>query len=490
MSNSEGVLTSDEAPARSRPHATATGRAAFLEGPIVEQILGLAWPVLVVLALQTFVGVAETYFVSYLGTDALAGVVLVFPLFMLMGTMSNGGIGGGVASAVARALGGRRMHDAQALALHAVVTGAVFGAAFTIGVWFGGPQLFRHMGADGEVLANAVRYADVLFLSAIPAWIASLLAAVLRGAGNVRIPAIVTAGGSLVTLALSPLFIFGWGWIPAFGVGGAAFALVCLNVSSAVVLTLYMRSPNSLIRLCAARLEWRLFRDILKVGLLSAIGTIMSSLAVVITTGLAGAYGREAIAGYGLASRLDYVLIPLLFSLGTASVTMVGRNIGAGQHERAYRIAWIGALLAAAATGAIGFAAALFPGAWMLVFSHDARVVELGAAYFVRVAPFYALFGVGLSLYFASQGAGRMAWPFMAGLARLMIVIVAGGLWIKVVHGSVTGLYWVVAASYLVFGSINAYAMRMGGSWRRTHAAAASMPERADAGTRAAYEPS
>src|SRR6266849_4474035 len=114
---------------------SADVRAALLGGPITATLLRLAWPVLVVLALQTFVGVAETWFVSFLGTDALAGVALVFPLFMLMTMMSNGGIGGGVSSAVARAIGAGRRRDAEALVTHAAVLGLLFGAAFTAGVW-------------------------------------------------------------------------------------------------------------------------------------------------------------------------------------------------------------------------------------------------------------------------------------------------------------------------------------------------------------------
>src|SRR5437667_12797943 len=124
----------------------ATTRATVLNGPVAATLLSLAWPVLGVLARQTFVGVAESRFVSFLGSDALAGVALVFPLFMLMTMMSNGGIGGGVSSAVARALGAGRRHDAQAVAMHAVVVGSVFGAIFTIGVWAGGPALFTLMG--------------------------------------------------------------------------------------------------------------------------------------------------------------------------------------------------------------------------------------------------------------------------------------------------------------------------------------------------------
>jgi Na+-driven multidrug efflux pump len=184
----------------------AVGKAHLLEGPIAAQMLRLAWPVLVVLALQTSVGVTETYFVSFLGSDAVAGVALVFPIFMLMTMMSNGGIGGGVSSAVARAIGAGRMRDAEALATHAAMLGILFGAIFMVTAWLCGPSLFQCMGGQGDAYANAVLYANVMFLFAVPGWIANLLAAALRGAGNVRVPAFVTAIGSVITLALSPLW--------------------------------------------------------------------------------------------------------------------------------------------------------------------------------------------------------------------------------------------------------------------------------------------
>jgi putative MATE family efflux protein len=313
-------------------------RTALLQGPIAATLLRLAWPVLVVLALQTLVGIAETWFVSFLGTAAVAGVTLVFPLFMLMAMMSNGGIGGGVSSAVARAMGAGRASDARALALHALVVAVVFGGAFSLAAWLGGRALFAAMGGTGDTLENALVYSNVLFASAIPAWIANLLAAALRGAGNVRVPALVTAVGAFATLALSPLFIFGWGVIPGLGVAGAGLAFGTFNVASAIVLALYMRSARSPLRLEGGPLERRHFREILGVGLPSAAGTVVANLTVVVTTGFVGTFGGAAIAGYGLASRLDYLLIPLLFALGTACVTMVGTNMGAGQYERARRI--------------------------------------------------------------------------------------------------------------------------------------------------------
>jgi putative MATE family efflux protein len=356
-------------------------------------------------------------------------------------------------------VGAGRTKDADALVSHAIVIAIAFGTLFTLGAWLGGPSLFRLLGAEGDTLRNAQLYANVVFAAAVPGWITNLLASALRGAGNVRVPALVTAVGAVVTLLLSPLLIFGWGFVPELGVAGAGAALILFNVGAAAVLVIYLRSAQAPLRLRTTRLEWRLFKDILKVGLLSAVGTIVANLTVVATTGLVGPFGSDAIAGYGLASRLDYLLIPLLFALGTASVTMVGTNIGAGRHERARRIAWTAALISATVTGAIGLIATLAPEGWMHLFSREAEVVRVGTDYLVRVAPFYVFTGLGMALYFASQGAGNVMWPFAAGVARLGLVVLLGWYWVDIGQGSLTGLFWIVAASHLLFGSINALAM-------------------------------
>ena len=132
------------------------------------------------LALQTFVGVAETYFVSSLGTGVIAAVALVFPFFMLMTMMSNGGIGGGVSSAVARALGaGAAQTPKRSCCTSGHRRG--IGAVFTVGAWAGGPTLFRSIGARDETLINAQLNSNVLFAAATPGWIANLLGSALRG---------------------------------------------------------------------------------------------------------------------------------------------------------------------------------------------------------------------------------------------------------------------------------------------------------------------
>ena len=437
----------------------------LLHGPIAPRLIRLAWPILVVLAVQTLVGVAETYFVGLLGTAAITGVALVFPLLMLMTMMSNGGIGGGVSSAIARAIGAGRKHDADALVWHAVVVAVVFGALFTFGALVGGPGLFRALGGDGDALASALLYSNLVFGAAIPIWVANLLASALRGAGNVKVPAAVTAGGALLTLAISPLLILGWGPIPRFGIAGAGYAMILYYVIATAGFIAFMRSRATPVRLTIMRIEPRLLKQILGVGLLSALGTVLANTTVVLSTGLVGSFGVASIAGYGMASRLDYLLIPLLFALGTASVTMVGVNFGAGNHARSRRIAWIAAALSATATGLIGLAASLEAELWMKLFTQDPDVIAAGVSYLHRAAPFYAFFGFGMALYFASQGAGKVVWPLIAGVTRIFVATVGGWYWVVMHNGSMSGLFWFLAASLFSFGIVNAIAFATGLSW-------------------------
>jgi Na+-driven multidrug efflux pump len=145
---------------------------------------------------------------------------------------------------------------------------------------------------------------------------------------------------------------------------------------------------------------------------------------------------------------------------------MVGTSVGAGNFARAERVAWVGAGIAAGVTGAIGLLAALFPYAWLGLFTGDADVLATGARYLGIVGPFYGFFGAGLALYFASQGAGRLLWPLLAGFARLFIA--AGGGWL-VVHSfdaGLSGLFAVMAFALVVLGLTVAVAIRAG-AWRR-----------------------
>jgi Na+-driven multidrug efflux pump len=321
------------------------------------------------------------------------------------------------------------------------------------------------MGGSGAALAAAMTYSRVVFAGAILVWLFNSLANVIRGTGNMAFPALVTCIGVVVLVPLSPCLIFGWGPFPRLGVAGGAVAVLLYYAAGIVVLAAYLRSGRSVVRLAigGVRLRWRLFADILRVGAVAALITVQTNLTIAIATGLVGAFGPAAIAGYGTGSRLEYLLIPLVFGLGGPLVAMVGTNIGAGRPDRALRVAWIGAAIAAGMCELIGVAAALAPRVWLSLFDTAPAMIDAGTRYLQAVGPVYGLFGLGMALYFASQGAGRLLWPFLANLARLVIAAGGGFLALRWT-GDLTDVFLALAVALAAFGLINAAAVA-GGVW-------------------------
>jgi len=437
----------------------------LLEAPIAPTLLRLGAPNVLVMLAQAGVGLIETYFVGKLGTDALAGMALVFPVVMLMQMTSAGAMGGGIASAIARALGARRRADADALVLHALVIAAVFALVFTVAVVGGGRWLYASMGGTGGALDAALVYSNWVFGGALLVWLFNTLSAVIRGTGNMALPAYVTVLGAVVLLPLSPLLIFGWGPLQGMGIAGGALALLLYYAAGSAVLAAYLWSPRSLLQpsLAGIRYRWALFADILRVGLVGTVSTVATNLAIGITTALVGAFGTAAIAGYGTASRLEYLLVPLVFGLGAPLVAMVGTCMGAGQRERALRATWIGAGIAFAMTEAIGLWAAAYPAAWLSLFNTEPAMIEAGSQYLRIVGPWYGFFGLGLVLYFASQGAGRLLWPVVGNIVRLAVAVAGGALALYWGSG-MAGVFAAQAAAMVVYGLVNAWAIA-GGAW-------------------------
>ena len=183
--------------------ASTTRAQRLLDGPVIPTLARLAAPGAALALFQTAVSIADTYFVGRLGTAALAGIALVFPLVMLMQMLSAGAMGGGVSSALARALGAGREDTAKRLVAHALVIALGGGLAFTALLLGLGDALYGLLGGEGAALAQALAYSHVLFAGAVAVWLANTLASVLRGSGNTLAPAVALAAAALVQIPLS-----------------------------------------------------------------------------------------------------------------------------------------------------------------------------------------------------------------------------------------------------------------------------------------------
>ncbi len=437
-------------------------RSPLLHGPILPTLLRLSAPNLLVILSQAAVSTFETYFIGLLGTDALAGVSLVLPLMMLMQMMSAGAMGGGISSSIARALGGGRREDARSLAWHAVLISIALGIAFTLCALAFGPALYRAMGGRDAALAAALAYSNVVFgVGATFVWLMNSFASILRGSGDMKSPARVLSLGSVAVILASPLLIFGAGPLPGYGIYGGAWALVGFYAVSSVILGRKLLRPGGPVSVRPHPVSAARFKDILKVGVPACIHASLINTAVAVATGFVGAYGTAAIAGYGIGARLELLQIPIVFGLGAALVTMIGTNVGAGQPERARRIAFVGGGLAAAVCGGIGLVVAIAPQLWAGLFSRDPQVLEYASSYLRVAGPVYAFLGLGMGLYFSFQGTGRMVWPLACVSVRNLIVYLGCTAAAAMAVPDIRVVFAVTAAGIAVFGAMYAW-----GTWR------------------------
>lgn len=447
-------------------HSPARQTWLFLNGPIVPVLLSLALPNLLLVLVQGLVGLIELFWVARLGTEALAGVALVFPIVMLMQMLSGGAIGGGISSSVARAIGAGRLQTATTLAHHALALSILLGLISAGAVLLFGSSIYRSMGASGASLEAALAYSNIVFGGIVLLWVLNALASLLRGSGKVAFAAIVICVGALVAAAISPLLIFGLGPFPCLGVRGAALAVVLYYAGCSSILAMRLASGRELVRLTLRSVQFKpeLAVEILKVGAVSSLISTSMMLIVALTNAIVGRAGSAVIAGYGAASRIEYVILSFTFGLGVPVVAMVGTCTGAGDRARARQIAWLSAAIAAGVAELIGIVSAFWPAAWIRLFTDDAESVLAGSEYLRTAGPAFGFIGLGMVLYFASQGAGRMVWPAVAAMMRLFVVAATGG--VSLAWGATDGRmsYLAVAAAMVVFGTVNALAVR---TWPR-----------------------
>jgi Na+-driven multidrug efflux pump len=314
--NNESRINSPTASATEPIKVVSERTRMILEAPVVPTMLRLATPN--ILNLLAFIGLItfDGLFVGPLGPDALAGISLVCPFVMLMQHGAASGMGGAVLSAVARAIGAGGYQRANNLTAHALMLALMLTGLFATIMLLGGPMIFRAMGGHGAILESAIAYSNVAFSGLVSIWMLNLLCNVVRGTGNMGMPALVIVLSVLGHIVLSPMLIFGVGPLPAFGAAGAALGLVISFGIGSLYLIFYLCSSRSLVKLSLNGFvpQRALFAEFFKIGV-----------------------------------------------LGMFNVAMMGTNRGAEQSDRARSISWTGGLVVAMACGLVGTFFALFP---------------------------------------------------------------------------------------------------------------------------------
>ncbi|MEC9345254.1 MAG: MATE family efflux transporter [Pseudomonadota bacterium] len=456
------AATTATGPAPAMPPA----RARLLTAPIWPTLFRLAAPAIVAMAIQSLMSIVETSYLGQLGRTELAGVALVFPLFMLAGMLSAGAIGGAVSGATAQAVGAGDQPRAEAILRTAIVLSVVLGLVMGFGIWAFDTAIFGALGGTGEVLAAGQAYADVLMPGLVAIWLFNMMSGVLRGAGDMLRPALLQALVTASHFILAPVLIIGAGGIGGNGIQGAAMAIVGaygIGVLATLVLVL---SGRATVSLRAGPVPATVVTPLLRVGTVAGIQAVFTVVTALWITGLVGRLGPAWLAGYGIGARLEFLMIPIIFGFGAAMIAMVGANAGAGNRARAIAVAWRGALAASVVVGLIGLGNAAFPTAWASLFTDDPAVIAATATYMGIVAPCYAFFALGLALYFASQGLKTLTMALAGSVARFVIIVVGT----MVLSGAGTpdaeAAFGCVAFAMVSYGLIVSLGLRFG-SWRK-----------------------
>ena len=440
----------------------------FLTKPIIPLLIRMSAPNTIAFFIQSLVVLTEVWFISRLGTNSLAAVALAFPLLMITQTMSGGALGGAITSAIARSMGADDIEKAERLIWHSIIISLGGAISFLILFLLFGKQLLFLLGGRGEILQESYAYCSILFFGGILLWLSGSLSAVLRGMGNMRFPATLMVITSSIQVILSGGFILGWFGFPKLGVPGAAVAVLISSALMVTVILLKLRSKSIPASLRKERFQLKkfLFDNIFEVAIPASLSPLLVVGTILVLTGLVGRFGTEALAGYGIGSRVEFLMIPLIFGIGSAMTSIVGANIGALNIDRAEKVGILGGSTAGFVSILIGLTLAAFPEAWIQFFTDDIKAFEVTKKYIQIVGPFYIFQGIGLSLYFASQGANAMKWPTIATIARFIIACAGGGISVYWLDLGIESIFISSSAAMAIFGLMIFISIKKG-AWRK-----------------------
>ncbi len=416
----------------------------ILNGSIHSMLFKLAAPNMFSVFFMLIIAFAEPFFAGQLGIVPLASVAMVFPLVSLSGMIGAGAIGGGVVSSLSRAIGKNDLDRANTVIWHSIIIYIVVAFTFFILFVFFSRNLFILMGAEPSVVDQAVDYTRIFFCLSPTIFLFYLMLSIYRSFGDYQLLALINVSMGLLQLFLSGALSMGWFFFPSLGINGLALAIILPQAFFATTMLISIFSGKYPVKLKISKFRKDIFVDILNVGGLGAINSTSIALTMIFTTTFISRFGTEAIAGYGVCARLEQTLIPFAFGVGGVLTSCVGTNFGASQFSRARKASWVGAFFIASIAAIVGITFSISPSLWLDFFTTNNDAYLIGALYLTIVAPFYPIFALGKTLYFASQGTGKMLIPITGGLTRLFIVTALGFLCV-VLELEIKFLFFVIA---------------------------------------------
>lgn len=439
--------------------------------------MGLAGPMLLSSILQNAQSLIDLFWVGRLGKDAVAALALSGTALMLLFPFIMG-LSTGTVALVSRAYGAGRKSEASFHAAQSLSIAILVGIAMGFGMLPIVPATCNFMGASDNVAPLATTYLRISLIGMFSGCLLFVASSAMQGAGNTVLPMIAMLSANVLNMILDPIFIFGLGPIPAWGVAGAAWATVLSQVLAGCMVLVVLATGRVRLHLKLRDFAPQLQQVIrlLRIGLPSGFQMLARSLMSVALFKIVAACGTAAMAGFGIGTRLQMVLLLPCFVFGNAAATLVGQNLGAQQPNRAHKAAWTATAWTISFMLVSGILTAIVAEPIVKAFvsapidkdlKSELEVIAVGTSYLRWLAPSYALSGLAIVIGRSLNGAGSTMATMIFTLAALWgLQVPLASYFAKITFPPTLGIWWAILIATLVHAGLTVFWFETG-RWKQ-----------------------
>lgn len=430
-------------------------KARLTEGPVGRHLVAMTVPMLFGISTMMLQSFIDMWFIGRVGDDSLAALSFAFPVIMVVTSLAIG-LGAGTSSVVARAIGANDHSRAQRLATDSLFLSFCITVGISLIAFFTTASLFRLLGAPEDMIPLIRGYMNILYF-AVPFLVVSMVGMTsMRATGDTRLPSMLMIIGSILNLMLDPILIFGIGPIPAMGLEGAAWAglLSRGGIFFAVMYYLKVRSDLLTFNKPGGKELITSWRDVLHVGIPAAGTNAIIPIATGVVTAMLARYGPEAVAGFGVASRIESVVLVMFYALSAVIGPFVGQNISAGKVDRIYQALRLCALFCMA-SGLIIMVLLALAGDWLpSLFSDNAMVTDVTKMFLFVVPVSYGTYGMVMIMNAAFNGMGKPMPAVAISVGRMVVIYLPLAFLLENVFG-IVGIFGAYMVANIITGIIS-----------------------------------
>lgn len=444
-------------------------KVSLTEGNILKTLVTLSLPIIGANLLQTGYQLVDAFWVGRLGANAVAAVSVSYPVNFLMISLSSGFAFAGTIL-VAQYAGVKNLKMVNHVAIQTLVMVVLMSVIISFAAYLLSPYILHWLGVEQEIFADANFFQRIIFLGLVFNFGFILFQSLLRGIGEVRIPLYINAMTLGLNFILDPLFIYGWGPIPAYGVAGAAFStLATLSLSAIIgIYVLFKGTTDFKLTLKGFRFDFPLLKGAFKLGMPSSVEISARALGLTLMTGIAAQFGTDVLAAYGVGARLISFVVIFALGIMKATATLVGQNIGANQIGRAEKTSNYAATIAFCSLTLIGLCFFFFAEPIVRAFlDAEAHVVSMAIDFMRITAPAFGFMGIQLAMVGTMRGSGNTFESMILTIIGVWVIQFPFA-WIATRYGDLEelGVWWSFPASYVIPAIITFLWLRRG-TWKQ-----------------------